>query len=311
MSTSSRPCSLVHRVSARRGVTLVELLVGMAIGLLSVVIITQVMAVAEGQKRTTMAGSDAQVNGALALTALQREIRMGGYGLTGASFAAGCQIKGKYGGTDTDPARWLLTPVRITQGVNGAPDSIRVMRSNAAAFSLPLITGESHPKNGTEFVMRNVITASVKPGDMMVAIPGDRRENPDSTTNWCSMFVATAAPPAVPAETAAKRIYHATTSSWNSAPDQAVFPAAGYVANSVIVNVGTFVNDLYEVQNSALQRTAFTSATNTLSAPQTMFDQIVNLQAVYGRTDGTWTTTITSWTSSSSPHTSWGWKSCK
>ena len=59
---------------ASRGVTLVELLVGMTIGLLSVVIITQVMAVSEEQKRTTSSGSDAQVNGALALSSLQREV---------------------------------------------------------------------------------------------------------------------------------------------------------------------------------------------------------------------------------------------
>lgn len=291
MSKLLRSRSLAHRVAPSRGVTLVELLVGMTIGLLSVVIITQVMAVAESQKRTTMAGSDAQVNGSLALTALQREIRMAGYGLTGASFAAGCQIKGRYDGKDLDTAPWLLTPVRITQGTAGAPDSIRVMRSNSRAFSLPLITYETHAKNGTEFVMRNVITASVKSGDVMLAIPGDIRDNPEPTLNWCSLFVATDALSGVAVDVAAKRVYHGTSSKWNQAPDQSIFPTGGYPGNSVLVNAGTFVNDLYAVQNSELQRTAFNSATGAFADPVRMFDQVANLQAVYGLSDGTWTAT--------------------
>ena len=46
-----------------RGFTLVELMVGVLIGLIGTVVIFQVFAVSEGQKRTTTGGSDAQQNG--------------------------------------------------------------------------------------------------------------------------------------------------------------------------------------------------------------------------------------------------------
>ena len=47
--------------------TLVELMVALLLGLVTTYFIAQVFAVAEGQKRTATFGSDAQVNGAVAL----------------------------------------------------------------------------------------------------------------------------------------------------------------------------------------------------------------------------------------------------
>jgi type IV pilus assembly protein PilW len=255
-----------------RGVTLVELLVGMTIGLLSVVIITQVMAVSEEQKRTTSSGSDAQVNGALALSSLQREIRMAGYGLAGAGFATGCQIAGKFNGVDISPASsWMLAPIQITQGDDGAPDSIRVMRSNSRDFALPLLVAEEHKKSDTAFVMRNVMTSAARAGDLMLVVP------PDVKASWCTLFAVNPAP-------ADRKIEHlaGTGGAWNSAPDQSAFPDK-YPAGSVIVNTGSFVNDLYSVVDNQLRRTSFVSATNTFTDPEPMFSQIVDLQAVYGK----------------------------
>ena len=277
-----------------RGVTLVELLVGMTIGLLSVVIITQVMAVSEEQKRTTSSGSDAQVNGALALSSLQREIRMAGYGLAGAGFATGCQITGKFKGVDISPASsWMLAPIQITQGDDGAPDSIRVMRSNAPDFALPLLVAEEHLKSGDHFVMRNVMTNVARSGDLMLVVP------PDPKTNWCTLFAANPAP-------TDRTIWHKPDAAggWNSAPDESAFPEK-YPPGSVIVNAGSFVNDLYSVVDNQLRRTSFVSASNTFTDPEPMFNQIVDLQAVYGKTapDG-----LTTW-DETQPATAGEWRS--
>jgi len=62
------------------GFSLVELMVGLAIGMLAVVIMMQVFSVSEGYKRTTTGGDDAQNNGAIALYGLQRDLRMAGQG---------------------------------------------------------------------------------------------------------------------------------------------------------------------------------------------------------------------------------------
>ncbi len=60
--------------AAQRGVTLIELMIGMLVGMLAMLVISQVLLTSESQKRTATGGADAQVNGALALYALQRDI---------------------------------------------------------------------------------------------------------------------------------------------------------------------------------------------------------------------------------------------
>ncbi len=64
-----------------RGVGLVELMVGMVVALVSMIVIMQVFAQSEGQKRTSTSGSDAQTTGAVALYSIERDARLAGYGL--------------------------------------------------------------------------------------------------------------------------------------------------------------------------------------------------------------------------------------
>lgn len=63
------------------GFSLVEIMVGMVIGLLATLIIVNVFSVFEEQKRTTTGNSDTQTNGAIALYNLQRDAQLAGYGL--------------------------------------------------------------------------------------------------------------------------------------------------------------------------------------------------------------------------------------
>ncbi len=67
------------------GFTLVEVMVAMVIGMIGIIIMMQVFATAEGQKRTTTGTGDAQSNGATALYELQRNIRQSGYGINSMS----------------------------------------------------------------------------------------------------------------------------------------------------------------------------------------------------------------------------------
>lgn len=73
------------------GFSMVEILVGMAIGMIGILVMMQVFSVAEGHKRTTTAGGDAQSNGAIALFSLDREIRQSGYGTSDLSIL-GCNL---------------------------------------------------------------------------------------------------------------------------------------------------------------------------------------------------------------------------
>jgi len=63
------------------GFTLVEIMIGLLIGLIGIVVIMETYAVSEGYRRTTTSGSDAQVNGAIAMYLMQRELRIAGYNL--------------------------------------------------------------------------------------------------------------------------------------------------------------------------------------------------------------------------------------
>lgn len=73
-----------HRRPHRReaGLSLVELMVGMAIGLVAVLIMAQTVTFFEGQKRGTSGGADAQNTGMLATYTVESDIKQAGYGLT-------------------------------------------------------------------------------------------------------------------------------------------------------------------------------------------------------------------------------------
>src|SRR5688572_29138886 len=85
----------------QRGMTLVELMVALLLGLVTTYFISQVFAVAESHKRTATFGTDAQVNGAVALHTLRRHVMSAGYGLISAPSALGCPIAGRYGAGGT------------------------------------------------------------------------------------------------------------------------------------------------------------------------------------------------------------------
>ena len=63
-----------------RGLSLVEILVGVAIGLIGIVAIFQAVAVWSKHTATTTSGGDAQVAGTLALFNIERDLKQAGHG---------------------------------------------------------------------------------------------------------------------------------------------------------------------------------------------------------------------------------------
>lgn len=63
------------------GFTLIELMVGLAIGMLAVIIIVQVMSMFGWQRRTTSGSANAQTNGNIALNTIIRDAQQAGYPL--------------------------------------------------------------------------------------------------------------------------------------------------------------------------------------------------------------------------------------
>src|ERR1700674_454667 len=106
----------------QRGLGIVELMVGMVIGLIGVIVIFQVFAVSEGYKRTTTSGGDAQQNGTYAIYALERQLRVAGSGLARVPNMWGCKIISSVGANALPAAAAFPAPfAAIPQAVRLAP----------------------------------------------------------------------------------------------------------------------------------------------------------------------------------------------
>lgn len=138
-----KPTPNIPARAAQRGFSMVELMVAVMIGLIGTIVIFQVFAVFEGQKRTTTSAGDAQQNGLLALVSLEREARMAGYGLSYVPLL-GCNVIAH----DTNGARdfnFRMTPMQVTDGAAGAPDTITMMYGSSNSLVAParLIQGNA------------------------------------------------------------------------------------------------------------------------------------------------------------------------
>ena len=136
-----------------RGFTLVELMVGVLIGLIGTIVIFQVFAVSESQKRTTAGSSDAQQNGVFSLFQIERDVRMAGYGINHMPLL-GCKINGWYepGGTGFE---FKLVPVEIINGAAGAPDVIRLAYGDTDLFMAPAKLTQTMPSPAAVYKVDN------------------------------------------------------------------------------------------------------------------------------------------------------------
>jgi len=110
---------------------MIELMVGMAIGLFLVLVITQVISVFEAKNRATMGNADAQTNGGIALYTIGRDLQMAGYSLmpeTSSPLECPAPTIGVVGITG-------ISPLSITNGVAdtgiSASDTVTIRYGNS------------------------------------------------------------------------------------------------------------------------------------------------------------------------------------
>jgi type IV pilus assembly protein PilW len=122
----------INPVRSMIGMSLVEILAAMLIGLIGMTIIMQVFAVSESRKRTTGGTSDAQITGNIAMFTLERELRSAGYGMiTSDSNMLNCTTVAYDSTRSTPDFNFLMAPVVITDGAGGAPDQMTIAYGNA------------------------------------------------------------------------------------------------------------------------------------------------------------------------------------
>jgi len=251
-----------------RGVSLIEVMVGMVVGMLAVLLISQVLLVSEGQKRTTTGGADAQVNGALALYSIQRDVQMAGYGITSSPNIIGCPISARYGGAAPVGFAARLAPVFITpqasRPAGSVGDSIRMLASSKPSYSVPTrVIPPAYAVGNTSFPVR--ASLGFAQGDLALVAT--------DATQPCWVFQVTGVP-------TARDLPRVNNAAWNpaNAPDVA------YGDGAVLMNLGTLVDNVYEINNAnVLQISSFDAANPVARIVRDLQPDIVNLRAFYGR----------------------------
>jgi type IV pilus assembly protein PilW len=268
------------------GMSLVELMVGMAVGLIGITIISHLYITNEKYKRSTTGSGTAQVNGAIALYTLERDIRMAGFGLNH-SGALGCScdkvanpdcssVQYWYNGTYSSPpgpAGGALPPLEfapvVIKETPNLPDTITLLYGNDPERMLPGKLTESMPQPSSEFKVDG--TAGYTINDMVLVTNG----------STCMMTQVTQV------QDAASHLQHNPGASlWNPAGGGSSLPA--FPGGSNLFNLGNPIWRTYSVEfvKKQLQFREVISVTGGPTAPAAaipIIDDIVDVQAQYGK----------------------------
>jgi type IV pilus assembly protein PilW len=253
------------------GFSLIEILVGVTIGLIGIVIMFQVMENAENRKRTTSSGSDAQIAGSIAMHNLERDIRLGGNGF-GSSAAVGCTVNA-YDTVRGAAFTFPMVPVQIVDGVAGAADQIITFYGNsptaATNYSFNVSTATTKKMastSGRGGLMRGDLVLVTGAGCGLIEITDNT--NIDQLT-----------------------INHATgayTDASNNAATARFNAPAGYtLASGQLYSLGNNLNPRRNIWQIANRKTLTVTDDLHNTAASEVGEGIVNLQAEYGLdTDG-------------------------
>ena len=119
----------MHTTPKQSGFSLIEILIGMTIGLIVILVIMQTMSLFEGQRKTSNSAADMQSNGLLALYSLEQDVRLAGYGLIASAKGVGYLPCVKINGYGTTAGVFNAIPLSIT--TSGVSDIITISRLDA------------------------------------------------------------------------------------------------------------------------------------------------------------------------------------
>lgn len=203
-----------HTRGTAHGFTLIEIMVGLLMGMLAMLVMMQVFALSESRKRSTTGGADATTNAAASLYLIEREVKMAGWGLDAALFMGqattgkvapsipGCTTVNTYcngsascGGAAGPIADFSLASVLIADGAGGAPDLLRIRffgnpdeGNSAPAVSGAILANELDPTDTTIPRLRVSSNFGCRAGDLILV------SAPSSTTSTCTLMQVSGAP---------------------------------------------------------------------------------------------------------------------
>lgn len=255
----------MNKALKQQGFSLVEIMVGMVIGLLAMLVIVNIFSVYEQQKRTTTGSSDAQTNGAIALFNVQRDVQSAGYGLpvfNSVYSPFNCPINTAIDHDNNVGTPTIgLSPIVITDG-NGANGSDTIsIRSGDSMRGGIAMTMQAGTAANVAVVNTNIGCSA---GDVALVVNQPIYNNPKILN--CSMT----------------RI--AAVSAVGVSPVTITLGAATNVAlGNDVACLGVWNEVQYSVNNkNQLTRSGAVTAGVPSVAPVAMVPDIVNMQAQYG-----------------------------
>jgi len=262
----------------QRGMTMVELMVAVVIGMLVIVVAAGTLGFMEASKRSSTGGNSALENGVAVLTALEHDVKMAGLGFSALGKIACPTINLYYAGAKLlDNA--LFMPVTVTTGVD-APDAVTVTFADATLAAAPSTLFLPMTSPDAEVVLENA--GSIGVGDVAVlSNPG----SPDPCTVISVTSITTNPPGTI-------RIGHGNTGVFNPVSAGATFSSArAYPTNASINPAGGLTWTTYRV--SATNRLELVN--NLTGDVQLLADNVVGLKIQYGVTAAPGATTIADW----------------
>lgn len=253
-----------------QGFSLIEVLVGMAVGLLSVLVIMQSFSVFESQKRTTTAGSDAQENGLMALVSLEQAIRNSGTGFANTAAFACSTIYAWYdSGTSSGGLSMSFAPVSIIDGGATGSDTITINTGNNFLGSIPTTITSTMPQSSSELNVSR--TYGFSQNDLILVSQGGN----------CTLMQVTQV------QDAALKLQHnpGGAPTYNpTVPYQTGNGWPAYSTGATILNMGQITTTTFSI-NASNNFQVSTSQLGAAGSTQELVKDIVSLQAQYGIAD--------------------------
>jgi type IV pilus assembly protein PilW len=255
-----------------KGFSIVELMIGLVISMVVSLAVFQTFALFEAQKRTTTSGSDAQINGLVALQSLERDLKMAGDGLANDWLQSCTSLFHYYNPAAAAAAspipNFSLAAVSLVEGASGAADTIMVRRGNSIRSNGPIALDSDMLALSTPLQVTNLV--GFANNDLFIVADSVSGGN-------CTLMQVSSITNFTATES---QISHASggANPFN-APALAGWPL--HRSFSQIFHIGQLLQRTYSLNANALQSQDFPAAAGLAVA-----SDIVQLQAQYGVAPG-------------------------
>jgi type IV pilus assembly protein PilW len=314
---SRQPISTERRGRAprqQRGITLIELMVGLVIALALSLVMLKTLLFAEGQRRTVTSGNDSQQAGAIGSYILERYLRMGGAGITRIDGARGCTLNASFKGAPVVPlpsglrapfaglagSSLPVAPVLIANG--GSADNGTADDATPDAI---VVMGGDHPSIATWLQMTDTSTTGaatvlnsfgVQPGDLVLAVETDSTLPAQGTCVVAQNTAAVDPTPTSPAfrQSAVNGGHTLVLGGDHTSAAGLTVAGSGYGKNALLADLGAQPNFKIFALSTASELVSYDLLDGTT---RSLADGFVNLQAAYGlsATPDSQDTTVVAW----------------